>query len=109
MTQRPTIRFVEHDGTEHRVAAEPGQGLMQCAQQAMVPGILGDCGGCCTCGTCHGYIDFHWMPRVGPPNEDERLLLDGGDDVRPNSRLTCQIVVTPELDGLVVRLPRTQR
>ena len=109
MVQRPTIRFVEHDGTEHRIVVEVGQAVMQCALQHQVPGILGDCGGCATCGTCHGYIDFHWMPRVGPPGEDERLLLDGSDDVRPNSRLTCQIVMAPELDGLVVRLPRAQR
>lgn len=82
---------------------------MQCAQQHLVPGILGDCGGCCTCGTCHGYIDFHWMPRVGPPNDDERLLLEGSELAQPNSRLICQIVMTQELDGLVIRLPRMQR
>ncbi len=106
---KPRVRFIEHDGTEHLVEAELGQGVMQCAQQHLVPGVLGDCGGSATCGTCHGYVDFHWMPRVGPPGEDERLLLDGSDDARPNSRLTCQIVMTPELDGLIVRLPRTQR
>jgi ferredoxin, 2Fe-2S len=106
---RPRVRFIEDDGTEHVVEAEPGQSLMLCAQQHLVPGVLGDCGGCCTCGTCHGYVDFRWMPRVGPPNQDERLLLDGAEDARPNSRLTCQIEMTPELDGLIVRLPRSQR
>lgn len=109
MSGNPRVRFIEDDGTEHLVEAEPGQSVMLCAQQQFIPGILGDCGGCSTCGTCHGYIDFQWMPRVGPPTEDERLLLDGGEEMRPNSRLMCQIVVTQELDGLVVRLPRKQR
>ena len=103
------IVFITADGTEHPVQATSGQTLMQCAQENLVPGILGDCGGCCSCATCHGYVDPAWISRVGPATEDERLLLDGGLDVRPNSRLTCQVFVAPELDGLVVHLPASQR
>ena len=106
---RPSVRFIEHDGTEHLVEIVPGESLMQCARQARVSGILGDCGGCCTCGTCHAYVEAPGLERVGPAGEDERLLLDGSEDARPNSRMTCQILASPELDGLVLRLPRSQR
>lgn len=103
------VIFIEHDGTEHVVQAETGQGVMQCALAHLVPGVLGDCGGCCSCATCHGYVEDPWLAQTGEASEDERLLLDGSDDVRPNSRLTCQILMRPELDGLVIRLPRSQR
>lgn len=103
------VTFIEHDGTTHLVEAENDQNLMQCAQNHGVPGILGDCGGCCSCGTCHGYIDPPWQARVGEASEDERLMLDGADHVQPGSRLTCQVKMTDALDGLVVRLPPVQR
>lgn len=99
------VIFVEHDGSQHIVEAAIGESLMQCAQNHRVPGVLGDCGGCCSCGTCHGYIDPAWRQAVGEQSEDERLLLDGADHAQLSSRLICQIRMSPALDGLIVRLP----
>lgn len=99
------VIFIEHDGRQHIVEAENGETLMQCALNHRVPSIVGDCGGCCSCGTCHGYIDPQWQPAAGEQNDDERLMLDGADHEQPNSRLTCQIRMSPALDGIIVRLP----
>lgn len=102
------VVFIEFNGTEHAVEAENGKSLMQTAVDHMVPGIVGDCGGCCTCATCHGYVDEAWISRLKPRSDDETMMLEGALAVKPNSRLTCQITVQPELDGLVVRLPESQ-
>lgn len=102
------ITFIEHDGTVRAVHAEPGTTLMQAGRDQGVAGILGECGGCLTCGTCHGYVDAAWLSRLPQPSEDEMLTLSGLLHVEQNSRLTCQIVATPELDGLVLRLPASQ-
>jgi 2Fe-2S ferredoxin len=104
----PKILFIRHDGTEHTVDAEVGKTVMQCAVDNMVPGIIGDCGGACSCATCHGYVDTAWTERAGARNDTEEAMLDGALRVESNSRLTCQITVTPDLDGLVVRLPVSQ-
>jgi 2Fe-2S ferredoxin len=74
----------------------------------MIPGIIGDCGGCCTCATCHGYVDKSWQAKLSPKSEDEIMMIDGVIAARDESRLTCQIIVQLELDGLVVRLPESQ-
>jgi 2Fe-2S ferredoxin len=102
------IHFIEHNGTEHVVEGHPGQSVMQVALDYQVPGILADCSGCLTCGTCHGYVDDAWMGRVPPAKSDERELLEGLLNTTPNSRVTCQISLTEALDGLVVRLPASQ-
>ena len=73
-----------------------------------VPGIDGDCGGICACATCHVYVDPAWLDKLPPKQEMEETMLDFAQDVRPNSRLSCQITVTPALDGLVVRTPKSQ-
>lgn len=104
----PVITFIEHKGKAHQVEAEVGNTLMQAAQFNLVPGILGDCGGNCSCATCHCYIDAPWADKVPQPNSDELLLIDGALDVQPESRLACQVSVTRALDGLVVRLPESQ-
>jgi 2Fe-2S ferredoxin len=104
----PRILYIRHDGTQHAVDAEVGKTVMQTAVDNMVPGIIGDCGGACSCATCHGYVDTGWLERLPPKNETEEAMLDGALRVESNSRLTCQITVTPELDGLVVRLPVSQ-
>jgi len=103
------IHFIQQDGREQAVDANPGQSVMQAAIGALVPGIVADCGGACTCATCHGYVDDAWVDRVPPASPDEADMIDAGClDVQPNSRLTCQIKVTDALDGLVIRLPPAQ-
>lgn len=104
----PKLRLIEHNGTEHVLEAEVGSSVMQTAVDNMVPGIIGDCGGNCSCATCHGYVDAAWIDRVPPKSEDEAIMLEGVLHVEDNSRLTCQLKLTPELDGLVVRLPESQ-
>jgi 2Fe-2S ferredoxin len=102
------VRFIQHDGTEHLVEGAVGNSVMQTARDNLVPGIIGDCGGNCSCATCHGYVDPAWLDKLEPRDENEELMLDGAMDTENNSRLTCQIKLKPELDGLVVRLPVSQ-
>lgn len=103
-----TVKFVQHDGTEREVHVENGHSVMQGAVDNMVEGILADCGGSCSCATCHCYIDEAWVDKVGEATEIEKDLLDCVLDPQENSRLSCQITVTEELDGLVVRIPESQ-
>lgn len=102
------IRFIQHDGTEQVVEGEAGKSVMQTARDNMVPGIIGDCGGNCSCATCHGYVDPAWIHKLPPRSEGELVMLDGVMHLEDNSRLTCQIKLTPELDGIVIRLPISQ-
>ncbi len=104
----PKVTYIEHSGAEHVVEVESGSSVMEGATQNMVPGILADCGGACACATCHVYVEKLWQERVGPPNELESGMLEVVSDRRPNSRLSCQIRIGPELDGLVVSLPESQ-
>jgi len=99
------IIFVEHDGTRRTVEAADGRSVMQVAVENHVRGIIGDCGGCCSCGTCHGYVDAEWIDKLKPPANDESMMLEGVIAPQPNSRLTCQIEINPDLDGLLIRLP----
>lgn len=103
------VTYIEHDGTEHKVEVPSGDSVMQGAVNNMVPGIVAECGGGLACATCHCYVDDAWIGRVGPPAETEvEMLESAADDRQPGSRLSCQITVTNELDGLVVRLPASQ-
>lgn len=104
----PTIRFVGHDGTEYVVQAEAGRSLMEIAVDHQVPGIMAACGGCCTCATCHAYVDPAWVDRFAPPSEDEEMMLEAVPGLRANSRLSCQLIVGEEHDGLLIRLPVEQ-
>lgn len=103
------IFFIQFDGRKETVEATPGQSVMQAAIGAMISGITADCGGACICATCHGYIDEAWEDRVPLPSEEEAEMIEAGClDVLPASRLTCQIEVTPDLEGLIIRLPPVQ-
>ena len=102
------ITFVEHNGTRHEVVAENGSTVMEAAIRNSVPGIEAECGGACACATCHVYVDDGWAAKVGGPESMEEDMLDFAFDVRPTSRLSCQIRVRDELDGLVVRTPLRQ-
>ena len=102
------ITYIEFNGTEHVVDVKPGLTVMEGAVKNNVPGIDADCGGACACATCHVYVDPAWQAKTGDRNTMEESMLDFADNVEPNSRLSCQIKVTEELDGLVVRMPESQ-
>jgi 2Fe-2S ferredoxin len=102
------ITYIANDGTPFEVDAENGSTVMENAIRNSVPGIVAECGGACACATCHVYVDEAWMEKVGHPEPMEEDMLDFASDVRPNSRLSCQIRVRDELDGLVVRVPERQ-
>ncbi|WP_422021777.1 2Fe-2S iron-sulfur cluster-binding protein [Pyruvatibacter mobilis] len=102
------ITYVEHDGTEHVVDVADGLSVMEGAVNNMIPGIDADCGGACACATCHVYVDEKFMDKVEPKEDMEQTMLDFAPDVKETSRLSCQIKVKPELDGMVVRMPESQ-
>ena len=103
------ITYIEFNGREHVVDAPAGLSLMEGAKRNEIRGIDADCGGGCSCGTCHVYIDPLWQARVGPRNALEEATIEFASGVKPNSRLSCQVRITEDLDGLVVRLPESQR
>lgn len=102
------ITFTDHDGGERTVEAREGQTVMEVAIANDVPGIEAECGGGCSCATCHVYVDDAWSEVVGGPTPMEEDMLDFAFDVRPSSRLSCQIKITPALDGLKVTTPERQ-
>jgi 2Fe-2S ferredoxin len=104
----PTVHFIDPQGADHEVEAPLGKSLMQVALDNAVPGILGDCGGACSCATCHGYVDPAFIDRLPPRSETEVFMLEGVPDLRDNSRLCCQIRMQPELAGIRVELPDEQ-
>jgi 2Fe-2S ferredoxin len=104
----PKVTFIEFDDTVHALDAELGATMMETALQGGVTSIVAECGGACSCATCHVYVDDAWVERLEPKTAEEEDQLDAAFDVRPNSRLSCQIKVTETLDGLVLRTPSYQ-
>ncbi|MGN6570791.1 MAG: 2Fe-2S iron-sulfur cluster-binding protein [Pseudolabrys sp.] len=104
----PKITFIEHDGTQHEVEAELGSTVMEAALKNDIGGIVAECGGGCTCATCLVHVDEAWSPIVGPPSSEEDQMLDAAFELKPTSRLSCQIKVTDALDGLIVYTPSYQ-
>lgn len=104
----PKITFITHDGAQHVVDADTGASVMNAAIDSLVPGIDADCGGECSCATCHVYVNADWMDTVGVPGDREEEMLDLNPERESNSRLSCQIPVSDELDGLVVNVPEFQ-
>jgi 2Fe-2S ferredoxin len=106
----PKVTYIEHDGTPHQVEVPLGSSLMRGAVGNGVPGIDADCGGECACATCHVYVDEAWLERTGLPEPDsmEESMLSFAAVKEPNSRLSCQIKMSEELDGLVLRMPEGQ-
>ena len=102
------ITFIEPDGKKHEVEAASGVTVMEAAKLNDVPGIEAECGGACACATCHVYVTAEWAEKTGKPRETEEDMLDFAFDVRDTSRLSCQIRVSDELDGLVVEIPEKQ-
>jgi 2Fe-2S ferredoxin len=105
----PTVTYIEHDGTEHLLQVPKDDSVMQGAVNNALAGIAAECGGALACATCHCYVDDAWIGRVGAPSPAESDMLEAtAAERKPGSRLSCQIAVTDELDGLIVRLPKTQ-
>ncbi|MFO1265473.1 MAG: 2Fe-2S iron-sulfur cluster-binding protein [Rubrivivax sp.] len=104
----PRITFIEHGGAAHVVTARAGDSLMRAAIQHGVPGIMADCAGQMTCGTCHGYIDERWPRAANGRGADETALIEAAGQLRTSSRLTCQVRVEAWMDGMVVQLPASQ-
>lgn len=102
------ITYVDHEGTERVVEATNGESVMETAIKNSIPGIDADCGGACACATCHVYVDEAFFETVGAPEDMEQSMLDFAENVKPNSRLCCQISVSDEIDGLKVTTPESQ-
>ncbi|HRK23376.1 MAG TPA: 2Fe-2S iron-sulfur cluster-binding protein [Beijerinckiaceae bacterium] len=104
----PEITFVAADATYQTVKGRSGETLMETALRHAIPGIDAECGGACRCATCHVFVDEDWIDRLPPRTDEEEDMLDTVSSVRKTSRLSCQIRVTAELDGLIVTTPRRQ-
>ncbi|CAG8864223.1 MULTISPECIES: 2Fe-2S iron-sulfur cluster-binding protein [Pseudomonas] len=104
----PTLTLIEHNGTAHQVTGDIGQSVMQAATFASVPGISADCGGACSCATCHTYVDEAWLSTVQAAEGMENDMLEYAFERRDNSRLSCQLIISQEMDGMVLHLPSSQ-
>ncbi len=104
----PKIKYIEHNGKEHEVDVPLGWSVMEGAVKNLIPGIDADCGGACACATCHVYVAQEWLAKMPPKQDMEETMLDFAQDLEPNSRLSCQLKVTPEFEGLTVTMPKSQ-
>jgi 2Fe-2S ferredoxin len=102
------ITFIEHDQTEHVAEFKAGSSVMQIAVDNLIPGIDGDCGGECACGTCHVIVSDDWFRKTGTPGGEEEQMLSMTPERASTSRLGCQVVITDEMDGMTVHLPEFQ-
>lgn len=102
------ITFISYDGESHETPIVEGQSLMQLATSNGVPGIDGDCGGECACGTCHVIVDSNWVGQTGERGQEEAEMLSMTPECESTSRLSCQIEVTEAMDGMTVKLPEFQ-
>ncbi len=102
----PDISFIQPDGSVHGLEAPEGVSLMQVATGAGIAGIVAECGGSAICATCHVYVDQEWFDKLPPPSDDEEDLLYSTLDKKPNSRLSCQILLNEDLDGMRVTLAK---
>ena len=104
----PKIVFVQPDGSEQTINAADGQSIMEAATANLVPGIVADCGGGCSCATCHVYVDPEWAAKLTPADDIEQAMLEGAIDPNECSRLSCQLRMSDALDGIVVHVPAAQ-
>ena len=104
----PKITFIDADGTSRDVDTKTGSSIMEAAVQNMIPGIDADCGGACACATCHVYVAADWLPKLKAKDDMEDSMLDFAEEVQDNSRLSCQILMSDELDGITVTTPASQ-
>lgn len=104
----PKIIFIDHSGARRDVEAKTGTSVMEAAVQNMIPGIDADCGGACACATCHVYIDEAHLVKLKAKDDMEDSMLDFAENVQPNSRLSCQILMSDDIDGIEVTTPESQ-
>lgn len=103
------LRYIEDSGEEHVVEADPEATVMSTAVSNGIPGIDAQCGGSLSCASCHVYVESPWREKLPPASAEELEMLESAAaEIRPASRLSCQLEMCPELDGLTVRLPETQ-
>ncbi len=102
------VTFIQPGGAGQTVEADIGKSLMQAAVTNFVPGIIGECGGCCSCATCHLYVDRPWLGKLLPIDPQEQGMLEGAIEPMADSRLSCQVEITAALDGLTARIPAGQ-
>lgn len=103
-----TVTYIQHNGNQYEAQLESGTSVMQGAMDNDIDGIIAECGGSCTCATCHCYVESSWLERLEPPSDLELQMLECVLEPRDNSRLACQITLTDALDGLVIHLPESQ-
>ena len=104
----PKITYIEHNGKSHTLEVPKDLSVMEGAIQNNISGIDADCGGACACATCHVYVDEKWFDKLVKKSDAEQDMLDMAFEPNKSSRLSCQITVTDELDGLVVKMPSKQ-
>ena len=104
----PKAIYIDKKDKQYVIDIKNGANLMQAALDNLVPGIIGDCGGAAACATCHVFVDSEWADRAGGASDIELDLIDGLLDTKPTSRLSCQIIMSDELDGIVLHLPESQ-
>ena len=104
----PKITYIEHNGKTHQIEVANGLSVMEGAVQNNIPGIDADCGGSCACATCHVYVDEKWFIKLPKKDSSEEDMLDMAYEPKKFSRLSCQLTVTNDLDGLVVKMPSKQ-
>ena len=104
----PKITYIENNGTVRTAEVPAGWTVMEGAVKNRIPGIDADCGGACACATCHVYVDPEWVAKLPPRQDMEEQMLDFAQNLKANSRLSCQLKVTAALDGLIERTPKTQ-
>ena len=104
----PKITFIDSEGASRDVETKAGTSIMEAAVQNMIPGIDADCGGACACATCHVYVAEGWAEKLKGKDDMEESMLDFAEDVQDNSRLSCQILMSDELDGITVTTPESQ-
>jgi len=106
----PIVTYISSSGNSRQIDVPTGMSVMQAALNHRVEGILGECGGNCMCATCHVYVDPSFLSRIPPAKDNEKFMLSiAAEGPETNSRLSCQIKMTEELDGIVVRLPGKQK
>lgn len=104
----PRLVVNSHDGTSVVLTTGEGVSVMRAVVDAGIRGMLGDCNGNLSCATCHAYVAGPWLKKIAPPNEIEEAMLEAAPSVHSNSRLTCQIVMNSDLDGLEISIPEAQ-